>query len=690
MSEKTASGLVLDCSTKSVRSSASGSTSAFPGISSESLVALCCCYVSIMPRAQNDASAPSRKASRPGKPYRLTCSACRKKKQKCDGEQPQCRICQAYGEPCHYDKTPPMTQVLAMASRIEELERMLSDAKHNGSPLLTQELAEKSTSNQTEYTEAGSQEPRSLPSVFPNANSAQEHSPYYSTTSAVQAPIVRKESASRESGTPALAAPSLDLEQLQFWEHAAAKTAATLLHMPHGKVSHLLQFHWTWIHPVFMFVNKAAFLRDAATGGAHASPLLINVVCLHSTRFTERNLSEDLLARSRLLLGQVLHQEPSVPTVQALLQLSAREIGNGSLSLAWIYCGMAFRMAVDMGIFTRQRSSRAGLEQVVKEQLAWSCYLWDKAVSLYLGRTPTLPVAPNFEPPIGDDLAEKGLWTPFPSKPAQAADLEPMRSYTSSCFANFCILATIITEILLSLYAKNTPTDVSTFVQQTTIKLETWRAKSPRHIVTEASAEQCPPPHILTQNLLFHATTILLRRPFSQVASSRSACRRAAEAVEHLLLHFERAFGFEHVTYLIAYSAYTAATVAVLDMHDGIPGSQGRVNTYLRALYGIRASCPGIQFSIDIIVKSFDQKPSAAGTPREPTEPNGGTLEATALPAFPIFDYSDPAAYSWPNQGDLISPAFGDLDPFAIEWSRMPLETFANLDSGPQDMQMQF
>lgn len=81
----------------------------------------------------------------------------------------------------------------------------------------------------------------------------------------------------------------------------------------------------------------------------------------------------------------------SIPFTQALLQLSALKIGKGHTSMAWMYSGMAFRMAIDLGIFSDPSNSSSNdnnndkdehLQQrkQVCQQLAWSCYLWDKII----------------------------------------------------------------------------------------------------------------------------------------------------------------------------------------------------------------------------------------------------------------------------------------------------------------------
>lgn len=421
---------------------------------------------------------------------------------RCDGDQPECRICLAYGERCHYDKPPPMSQVLAMAHKIEELEKALALARDVGQHQMTvnhtstQVKSGMSDQQHTTYSEhRGSH--IVIREHLSSGMQPDDESPVYSSTSAIQEPSANGAgSATSHVTTPATPVPSMDESQLQFWEENMLQTSAIQLHLPIEKVRHLFRTHWTWVHPCFIFVSRPAFLRDAATGGEHFSLLLLCVICLHSTRFTEHGLAMDLQARVQLLLGQELQKEPSVTTVQALLQLSAKTIGAGEVSQAWLYSGMAFRMAVHMGIFSRPTIVKDALAQGVREQLAWSCYLWDKAISLYLGRAPSLSDAPSFDPPCLDEAVERTIWTPYFGD-AGSTDYQPARSYTMSCFYYLCKLTTVVNDILLTVYTKNSPADPLPFVKDARQKLEEWHASTPTHLLVPSDATLCPPPHQL-------------------------------------------------------------------------------------------------------------------------------------------------------------------------------------------------
>jgi hypothetical protein len=134
-------------------------------------------------------------------------------------------------------------------------------------------------------------------------------------------------------------------------------------------------------------------------GGPSYSPFLLTVLCAHTARFDSRELSELLIARARSLLGAEIQRPSSISTAQALLQLSARDLAYGLISQAWLYSGMAFRMVSDLGLHHSTGSietlgSQNAEDFEIRRRLFWSCYFWDKAISLYLGREPVLTDLP--------------------------------------------------------------------------------------------------------------------------------------------------------------------------------------------------------------------------------------------------------------------------------------------------------
>ncbi|KPI44682.1 Nitrogen assimilation transcription factor nit-4 [Cyphellophora attinorum] len=545
-----------------------------------------------------------------------------------------------------------------MAERITQLEQ----AAGLSQPAETRQITPSSSISHSAVPSI-SHDISSLRSPVDTINSTSHRdTPQYTSTSALEDPVVAEQDERiAEATVTDQVMPSMNQDQLEYWENAASKTCSAILRLPTEKVEHLLKTHFNWIHPMFLFVPRVPFMRDAASGGRFFSELLLCVICLHATRFTDHSLSKELLGRVRLLLGHEIHRAPSVPTVQALLQLSAREMGKGLVSRAWLYSGMGFRMGVDLGIFTRSRARDVALDpelERVRQQIAWSSYVWDRIISLYLGRLPTIPDVPEFDPPIMDDISEDSMWLPYAE---EARGWNPLPARIFSTFANFCKLVIIISDILTTVYARDRPSQIMDFVHATRARLEQWRAESPAYLHVDASAESCPPPHILAQSTLYYTSRILLHRPFRHDPQCQTICREAAQEVEDLILLLEKSFGLSHCTYLMSYSAYTAATVALQDLHDGLDGAQAKINTCLRALYAVRSSCPGIQTSINIVIRNLDRRPVA---PKPQVEQQQQQF-SSAIDTGPTYTFDGGWDELNPSVGDFSTLAFNGLDNFA-------------------------
>lgn len=134
-------------------------------------------------------------------------------------------------------------------------------------------------------------------------------------------------------------------------------------------VTEFLNFHWCWIYPMFMFVYRPAFTRkfpdslfskcgliyvagdmavSSITQGEslYFSETLLKVLLAHSARFHVRDSQQKDAASARmrtltqqahLSLAMQITNSSSIPTVQALLQQSARDVAFGNSSQGRIY-----------------------------------------------------------------------------------------------------------------------------------------------------------------------------------------------------------------------------------------------------------------------------------------------------------------------------------------------------------------
>ncbi|KAF6812841.1 fungal specific transcription factor [Colletotrichum plurivorum] len=458
---------------------------------------------------------------------------------------------------------------------------------------------------------------------------------YYGPTSAVHNPPELNTPVSLSSTCNSFSSPLNARDFLSFyskkssiWEGYALGNIALETGLPRQTLAKLLQIHWTWVSPMFMWVYRPAFMRDMATGGRYYSEFLLTVLCAHSAKYQDGLGVDLLLSRVRHLLGAAIQQPSSIPTVQALLQLSARELAQGSISQAWVYSGIAFRMASDLGLqhSGQDISGLKGLNPVDSEvgrRLFWSCYFWD---NLYTGRLPAV----NELPPL--------------------ATLD------------------MLNDIILQVYSRRSRPITEAALKDIKTRLDHWRAQSPPHLRYDPDdlPKVCPPPHIISQNLLYYTTVILAHRPFWSVASYYQACISAAKSIEKLLLLLEATFGLENITYLMGYCIYTGASAVLEDTNKGDPDASAAMHTYLRALNTGMKRCPLLERSLNIIIKSLKSAPVRPSLIDHPPPLHDALPSKSYIPAFP---YLDPLGYSGfdmdsHNTGDANFDALAMLDCF--------------------------
>ncbi|RBR25047.1 uncharacterized protein FIESC28_02171 [Fusarium coffeatum] len=437
-----------------------------------------------------------------------------------------------------------------------------------------------------------------------------------------------------------------------IWEEFALGNAALQLGLPRQVMAKLLHLHWTWVAPMFMWVYRPAFMRDMTTGGRYYSELLLLVLCAHASKYHDSTHAQLLSSRVRLLLGEEIQKPSSIPTIQALLQLSARELAQGAISQAWLYSGMAFRMAADLGLQHNgpDIADLKGLDPVdleIRKRLFWSCYFWDKAISLYTGRLPAVTELPQGPIDFMDDTAESEIWSPYHEDTSPLTRLSPgqypvMKSHAVSCFANSCKLSVIINDIIVQLYSKRSRAITESSLNDIKVRLDAWRAESPAHLRYDPDnlPTTCPPPHIISQNILYYTTVILAHRPFWSAPSYYQVCMNAARIMEKLLLLLESTFGFENITYLMGYCIYTGASAVLEEAKNNDGATHPTMQTFLRALNRGMAKCPLLERSLHIIVKGLKRSPVQRTTLDQSLSDN--VVLATMNSYIPAFPYLDP------------------------------------------------
>lgn len=148
-----------------------------------------------------------------------------------------------------------------------------------------------------------------------------------------------------------------------------------------------------------MCLYREYFLRDFDAGaGPYYSDLLMYAICsmgaLASDSTAQRELSDMFSSRAQELLYGSGFESPNLTTLQALILLGHREIGHGKTSKGWLFSGMAFRIAHEMGLHLDptnwKGSNDSWIDREILRRTYWAAFIADKQLSLYFGRPPAL------------------------------------------------------------------------------------------------------------------------------------------------------------------------------------------------------------------------------------------------------------------------------------------------------------
>ncbi|PNP52812.1 hypothetical protein THARTR1_06653 [Trichoderma harzianum] len=239
-------------------------------------------------------------------------------------------------------------------------------------------------------------------------------------------------------------------------------------------IMHLMNMYFNYHYPYFTTLSRKLFWRDfmrgkagLAQGTIYCSSLLVNAMLALGCHFTDipgafgipgdsRTKGDHFFAEAkRLIVDNDEYEKPRLVTVQALALMSVREAGCAREAKGWVYSGMSFRMALDIGL-------NLEVEGLDKEHLSeeeidarritfWGCFLFDKTWSNYLGRLPQLPrnsfTVSKIDVFPDEDAA---LWSPFTDKGFDDSLAQPSR--TRAVALHLSKLCEISSDILVFFY----------------------------------------------------------------------------------------------------------------------------------------------------------------------------------------------------------------------------------------------
>ncbi len=183
--------------------------------------------------------------------------------------------------------------------------------------------------------------------------------------------------------------------------YEAAQRQVGLVDVTPDLQDHLLDLFWRWQNTWQFIISEPLFKRDlnknsGSFSAKFYSPLLLSAIFALASRYSDRpevrtnpdhpvTAGDKFAAQAKVML-QYECEAPTTLTVQATALLALRETALDKEALGWMYCGMASRMALNLGLHLDcSLCIEHGLltkEEVESRKMAWwGCYVLDKYTS---------------------------------------------------------------------------------------------------------------------------------------------------------------------------------------------------------------------------------------------------------------------------------------------------------------------
>ncbi|KAG0213719.1 hypothetical protein BGX28_003663 [Mortierella sp. GBA30] len=326
-------------------------------------------------------------------------------------------------------------------------------------------------------------------------------------------------------------------------------------------IDHLLDVHFRYVHPVLPMLHFRTISDQVHHSESPPSHLLFAILGLAS-RFSdnpafrvpqpgvERPPCTIFYERAKYFIKDE-YDNSQISTVQALLLMAVQQMGFCESQRAWLYVGMAIRMAQDLGLNkepTEQEQARNRLQCELRKRTWWSIYVIERLLCAGLGR----PLA----------ITQKDCEAGYPQYEDDDREWHPARTLAArptsiSNFVHLITLSKIQGNILEYIKAKFSPASTSScnaYGQSPSVpdlardyrvdttaaaftmldkSLSEWRQNLPAALQNPMAQS---PQFGLFLHLMYNTLIILLHRPdVGTSLTSASLCTQAAESITDII-----------------------------------------------------------------------------------------------------------------------------------------------------------
>ncbi|KAI1634992.1 fungal-specific transcription factor domain-containing protein [Biscogniauxia mediterranea] len=555
------------------------------------------------------------------------CIACRRRKSKCDGALPSCAACASvYGTECIYDPNSDHRRKGVYREKIDSMKarnstlQILIEAILNANEEDVPEIVRRIRTCDSLDTVAESIMKQEL------GGGSLEDEDQVEEDYTTDMPVEGERDLARKMGELRLENGSTRFiggtSHLIHWdimgapntEHATQDTSIadvdpvlswTDVTKDRAVILHLLNMYFNWHYPYFTTLSRSLFYRDFLRGKrniaphktAYCSSLLVNAMLALGCHFTDAPSAFAVPGDSwtkgdhffgeakRLIVDNDEYEKPRLATVQALALMSVREAGCGREAKGWVYSGMSFRMAQDLGLNLDIGGIKSDSDNLDEQEVDarrvtfWGCFLFDKAWSNYLGRLPQLPKnsysVPKYDV-FPDEDAE--AWCPYTDAGFDESVKQPSRTRTIGL--QLSKLCEISSDLLLFFYhpshiGRSSGKSVELKkLSELHRRLEDWRKELPK----ELEPKEGQLPNVILMHMFFHLQYIHLFRPFLKYApnasplpphvSPRRICTANAGAISKLMRLYKKIYNLRQICNIAVYMLHSACTIHILNLPE--------------------------------------------------------------------------------------------------------------------------
>ncbi|KAI9305875.1 fungal-specific transcription factor domain-containing protein [Cunninghamella echinulata] len=351
---------------------------------------------------------------------------------------------------------------------------------------------------------------------------------------------------------------------------------------PDDLSEHLLDLYFKTFYPWLPVIHKDSFLERMKSKDNKPPALLLNAIYGVTSRLSpdvrvrsDPQLSDtagDIFFERARLLMELEWDDFKVYTVQALVLMSSHSNGALKTIRGWLYSGMAFRMAQNLGLHRNcDNWNLTDVEKEERKRCFYSCFVVDRLSCAMHGRSPVL-----------DERDYDALYPSYEDKDDGNGESKNIMER----FHQLIKLCELLGDVLRDLYMVRGRKQLSMMTCPDSVVanldrgLNKWMMKLPQSMQYRppntrlAETGKAPALQLCQMHMLFYTILILLHRPFIPGSSSSPApsvfpsaaiCTFAANKILDIS---ESLLADGRLKYVNNYALYFMFTAGIIFIHN--------------------------------------------------------------------------------------------------------------------------